>query len=41
LELQEPVSFGEDFNSILPSQSPPEGVINIISLLIHPGDVSD
>ncbi|PWZ04452.1 hypothetical protein Zm00014a_001409 [Zea mays] len=41
LELQEPVPLGEEFDSILPSQSPPEEVINISSLLTHPGDVSD
>jgi hypothetical protein len=41
LELQEPVPLGEEFDSIPPSQSPPEEVINISSLLTHPGDVSD
>jgi hypothetical protein len=41
LELQEPVLLGEEFDPILPSQSPPEEVINIISLLTHPGDVSE
>jgi hypothetical protein len=40
-ELQEPVQLEEEFNPILPSQSPPEEVINISSLLTHPGDVSD
>uniref|UniRef100_A0A804QWK6 Uncharacterized protein n=1 Tax=Zea mays TaxID=4577 RepID=A0A804QWK6_MAIZE len=40
-ELQEPVPLEEEFDPILPSQSPPEEVINIISLLTHPGDVSD
>jgi hypothetical protein len=40
-ELQEPVPLEEEFNPILPSQSPPEEVINISSLLTHPGDVSD
>jgi hypothetical protein len=40
-ELQEPVQLEEEFDSVLPSQSPPEEVINISSLLTHPGDVSD
>jgi hypothetical protein len=40
-ELQEPVLLEEEFDPVLPAQSPPEGVINIISLLTHPGDVSD
>uniref|UniRef100_A0A804MVZ2 Uncharacterized protein n=1 Tax=Zea mays TaxID=4577 RepID=A0A804MVZ2_MAIZE len=40
-ELQEPDSLEEEFNAVLPSQSPPEEVINISSLLTHPGDVSD
>jgi hypothetical protein len=40
-ELQEPVPLEEEFNPILPSQLPPEEVINISSLLTHPGDVSD
>ncbi|PWZ05651.1 hypothetical protein Zm00014a_013910 [Zea mays] len=40
-ELQEPVPLEEEFDSALPSQSPPEEVINIGSLLTHPGDVSD
>ncbi|PWZ10667.1 hypothetical protein Zm00014a_027951 [Zea mays] len=40
-ELQEPVQFEEEFDPVLPSQSPPEEVINISSLLTHPGDVSD
>ncbi|PWZ21834.1 hypothetical protein Zm00014a_020643 [Zea mays] len=40
-ELQEPVSLEEEFDPVLPSQSPPEEVINISSLLTHPGDVSD
>ncbi|PWZ14978.1 hypothetical protein Zm00014a_000712 [Zea mays] len=40
-ELQEPVPLEEEFYPVLPSQSPPEEVINIISLLTHPGDVSD
>jgi hypothetical protein len=40
-ELQEPVQLEEEFNPVLPSQSPPEEVINIGSLLTHPGDVSD
>jgi hypothetical protein len=30
-ELQEPVPFEEEFNLVLPSQSPPEEVINISS----------
>jgi hypothetical protein len=40
-ELQEPVPLEEEFDPVLPSQSPPEEVINISSLLTHPGDVSD
>uniref|UniRef100_A0A804MIB8 Regulator of Vps4 activity in the MVB pathway protein n=1 Tax=Zea mays TaxID=4577 RepID=A0A804MIB8_MAIZE len=40
-ELQEPIPLEEEFNPVLPSQSPPEEVINISSLLTHPGDVSD
>jgi hypothetical protein len=40
-ELQEPVPLEEEFNPVLPSQSPPEEVINISSLITHPGDVSD
>ncbi|PWZ25461.1 hypothetical protein Zm00014a_019202 [Zea mays] len=40
-ELQEPVPLEEEFNPVLPYQSPPEEVINISSLLTHPGDVSD
>jgi hypothetical protein len=40
-ELQEPVQLEEEFDPILPSQSPPEEVINISSLLTHLGDVSD
>ncbi|PWZ38123.1 hypothetical protein Zm00014a_014964 [Zea mays] len=40
-ELQEPVQLEEEFDPMLPSQSPPEEVINISSLLTHPGDVSD
>jgi hypothetical protein len=40
-ELQEPVPLEEEFDPVLPSQSPPEEVININSLLTHPGDVSD
>jgi hypothetical protein len=40
-ELQEPVQLEEEFDPALPSQSPPEEVINISSLLTHPGDVSD
>uniref|UniRef100_A0A804PZE9 Uncharacterized protein n=1 Tax=Zea mays TaxID=4577 RepID=A0A804PZE9_MAIZE len=40
-ELQEPVQLEEEFDRILPSQSLPEEVINISSLLTHPGDVSD
>ncbi|PWZ16215.1 hypothetical protein Zm00014a_001259 [Zea mays] len=35
-ELQEPVPLEEEFNPVLPSQSPPEEVINISSLLTHP-----
>jgi hypothetical protein len=40
-ELQELVQLEEEFDPVLPSQSPPEEVINISSLLTHPGDVSD
>jgi hypothetical protein len=40
-ELQEPVALEEEFDPVLPSQSPPEEVINISSLLTHLGDVSD
>ncbi|PWZ56523.1 hypothetical protein Zm00014a_006873 [Zea mays] len=40
-ELQEPVPLEEEFDPVLPSQSPQEEVINISSLLTHPGDVSD
>jgi hypothetical protein len=40
-ELQELVQLEEEFDPILPSQSPLEEVINISSLLTHPGDVSD
>jgi hypothetical protein len=40
-EPQEPVQLEEEFDPFLPSQSPPEEVINISSLLTHPGDVSD
>jgi hypothetical protein len=40
-ELQEPVPLEEEFDPVLPSQLPPEEVINISSLLTHPGDVSD
>jgi hypothetical protein len=40
-ELQEPVPLEEEFDPVLPSQSMPEEVINISSLLTHPGDVSD
>jgi hypothetical protein len=40
-ELQEPVPLEEEFDPLLPSQSPPEEVINISSLLTHLGDVSD
>ncbi|PWZ20575.1 hypothetical protein Zm00014a_035359 [Zea mays] len=40
-ELQESVQLEEEFDPVLPSQSPPEEVINISSLLTHPGDVSD
>uniref|UniRef100_A0A804N0S7 Uncharacterized protein n=1 Tax=Zea mays TaxID=4577 RepID=A0A804N0S7_MAIZE len=40
-ELQEPVPLEEEFNPVLPSQSPLEEVININSLLTHPGDASD
>jgi hypothetical protein len=40
-ELQELVLLEEEFDPVLPSQSPPEEVINICSLLTHPGYVSD
>ncbi|PWZ13101.1 hypothetical protein Zm00014a_021047 [Zea mays] len=40
-ELQEPVPLEEEFDPILLSQSLPEEVINIGSLLTHLGDVSD
>lgn len=40
-ELQEPVPLEEEFNPVMPYQSPPEEVINISSLLTHPGDVSN
>ncbi|PWZ23577.1 hypothetical protein Zm00014a_039797 [Zea mays] len=40
-ELQEPVPLEEESDLVLPSQLPPEEVINISSLLTHPGDVSD
>jgi hypothetical protein len=40
-ELQEPVPLEEEFDPVLPSQSPPEEVINISSLLTHPRDISD
>uniref|UniRef100_A0A804QWS2 Uncharacterized protein n=1 Tax=Zea mays TaxID=4577 RepID=A0A804QWS2_MAIZE len=40
-ELQEPVPLEEEFDPVLPSQSPPEEVINVSSLLTHPGDVLD
>ncbi|PWZ23611.1 hypothetical protein Zm00014a_002232 [Zea mays] len=39
-ELQEPVPLEEEFDPVLPSQSPPE-VINISSILTHLGDVLD
>jgi hypothetical protein len=40
-ELEEPVPLEEEFVPVLPPQSPLEEVINISSLLTHPGDVSD
>ncbi|PWZ18344.1 hypothetical protein Zm00014a_012860 [Zea mays] len=40
-ELQESVPLEEEFDPVLPSQSLPEEVINISSLLTHPGDVLD
>jgi hypothetical protein len=40
-ELQEPIPLEEEFDPVLPPQSPPEEVINISSLLTHPGDISD
>uniref|UniRef100_A0A804U8V7 Uncharacterized protein n=1 Tax=Zea mays TaxID=4577 RepID=A0A804U8V7_MAIZE len=40
-ELQEPFPLEEEFDPVLPSQSLPVEVINISSLLTHPGDVSD
>ncbi|PWZ11056.1 hypothetical protein Zm00014a_010145 [Zea mays] len=39
-ELQDSVPVEEEFDPVLPSQLPEE-VINISSLLTHPGDVSD
>ncbi|PWZ17835.1 hypothetical protein Zm00014a_041778 [Zea mays] len=39
-ELQEPVPLEEEFDPVLPSQLSPKEVINISSLLTHPGDVS-
>jgi hypothetical protein len=39
-ELQEPVALEEEFDPVLPSQSLLEEVINISSLLTHPGDIS-
>jgi hypothetical protein len=39
-ELQEPVLLEEKIDPVLPSQLPPEEVINISSLLTHLGDVS-
>uniref|UniRef100_A0A804R9C2 Uncharacterized protein n=2 Tax=Zea mays TaxID=4577 RepID=A0A804R9C2_MAIZE len=40
-ELQEPIPLEEEFDPVLPSQSPLEEVINISSLLTHLGDISD
>jgi hypothetical protein len=40
-ELQELAPLEEEFGPVLPSQLPPEEVINISSLLTHPGDASD
>jgi hypothetical protein len=40
-ELQEPVWLEEELDPVLPSQSPPEEVVSISSLLTHLGDVSD
>ncbi|PWZ25449.1 hypothetical protein Zm00014a_039709 [Zea mays] len=40
-ELQELVPLEKEFDLVLPSQSMPEEVINISSLLTHSGDVSD
>jgi hypothetical protein len=40
-KLQEPVPLEEEFNPVLPSQSLSKEVINISSLMTHPGDVSD
>ncbi|PWZ14604.1 hypothetical protein Zm00014a_039434 [Zea mays] len=40
-KLQEPIPLEEEFDPVLPSESPLEEVINISSLLTHPGDVSD
>jgi hypothetical protein len=39
-EIQEPVRLEEEFNPVLTHQSLPQEVINISSLLTHPGDVS-
>uniref|UniRef100_A0A804M4T0 Uncharacterized protein n=1 Tax=Zea mays TaxID=4577 RepID=A0A804M4T0_MAIZE len=41
VELQEPVQLEEEFDPVLPPQSLPGEVINISSLLTHPGDISD
>jgi hypothetical protein len=40
-ELQELVQLEKEFDPVLPSQSPPEEVIKISSLLTHPRDVLD
>ncbi|PWZ23917.1 hypothetical protein Zm00014a_007122 [Zea mays] len=40
-KLQEPILLEEEFDPVLPSQSPPEEVINISSILTHPRDISD
>jgi hypothetical protein len=40
-ELQEPIPLEEEFDLVLPSQLPPEEVINISSLLTDLGDISD
>jgi hypothetical protein len=40
-DIQESTPLEEEFDPVLPSQSPLEEVINISSMLTHLGDVSD
>jgi hypothetical protein len=40
-ELQERVPLEEEFDPVLPSQLLPKEVINISTLLTHPGDISN